>query len=405
MPPTTATKTTTCRRVENRSMSLAFALDQVMQRAWEPIELPAPVALEALPTPALVLDEAAFKRNLQRMQSFQDAHAMGVRPHAKTHKCPIVAKRQLDNGAVGVCAAKLSEAAALVAAGIEDVLITSPIVTPAKLELLAELATRASGLKIVVDSDLGLNGLLESGARLGVLVDIDVAMGRTGTRDSETVVRLADTAAQSDALEFLGVQHYAGHVMHVAGFDARRTASLELWSGLEATLDGLVKHGLEASIVTGGGTGTYNIDCDVPFVTDLQVGSYVFMDHEYRVIGGEASEVFDDFEVSLTVLTTVISEPVPGRAVTVDGGFKVFASDTVEPQPLDLAGAKFRFGGDEHGILILDKGVQQPLLGGVQRFVTPHCDPTVNLHDHYWVEDEDGMVRTVWPVTARGCSW
>ena len=403
MPPTTATKITT--PVEDRIMSLAYALDQIMQRGWEPIELPEPVAIDALPTPALVLNEAAFARNLLRMQSFQDAHALGIRPHAKTHKCPIVAKRQLDNGAVGVCAAKLSEAAVLVAAGVDDVLVTSPIVSPGKLRVLAELAERAAGLKIVVDGELGMQRLLESGARVGVLVDIDVAMGRTGTRDPESAVRLAETAAQCDQLEFLGVQHYAGQVMHVDGFEARKAASLELWPAVEAVLEELTKHGLEASIVTGGGTGTYNIDCDVPFVTDLQVGSYVFMDHEYRLIGGATSELFDDFEVSLSVVTTAISEPVPGRAVTVDGGFKVFASDTVEPLPMDLAGAKFRFGGDEHGILILDKGVQQPLLGEVQRFVTPHCDPTVNLHDHYWVEDEDGMVRSIWPVTARGCSW
>jgi D-serine deaminase-like pyridoxal phosphate-dependent protein len=129
------------------------------------------------------------------------------------------------------------------------------------------------------------------------------------------------------------------------------------------------------------------------------------MDREYREIGGESGDLFDDFEVALTVAATAISEPVPGRAVTVDAGFKAFASDSVAPQARDLAGTEFRFGGDEHGILILEPGSQQPLLGAVHRFVTPHCDPTVNLHDLYWVEEADGLVRYAWPVSARGCSW
>ena len=157
-------------------------------------------------------------------------------------------------------------------------------------------------------------------------------------------------------------------------------------------------------MVTGCGTGTFNIDCDVEVVTDLQVGSYVFMDQEYRLIGGEAGDLFDDFEVSLTVATTAISQPMGAKAVTVDGGYKVFASDSVNPEPLDVADSRFRFFGDEHGVLLLPEGSQQPTLGSLQRFITPHCDPTVNLHDAYWVHDDD-EVYSRWPISARGCSW
>ena len=157
------------------------------------------------------------------------------------------------------------------------------------------------------------------------------------------------------------------------------------------------------AVVTGGGTGTYDIDCDVPLVTDLQVGSYVFMDEEYRRIGSRSGARFDDFEVALTVAATAISQPRDG-ALTVDAGFKAFASDTVNPEPLDLPGTQYRFAGDEHGVLLLRTPTQEPLLGTVQRFVTPHCDPTVNLYDWYWI-CRDGLVTELWPIAARGCSW
>jgi D-serine deaminase-like pyridoxal phosphate-dependent protein len=138
-------------------------------------------------------------------------------------------------------------------------------------------------------------------------------------------------------------------------------------------------------------------------ITDLQVGSYIFMDQEYRLIGGEQGGMFDDFEVALSVVTTAISQPL-ANAITVDGGYKAFASDTVNPEPMNLEGARFRFGGDEHGIVILPQGNNSSLLGEALRFITPHCDPTVNLYDYYWVH-RDGEAHSMWPIAARGCSW
>src|SRR5690606_4905003 len=137
--------------------------------------------------------------------------------------------------------------------------------------------------------------------------------------------------------------------------------------------------------------------------TDLQVGSYLFMDQEYRVIGGRSGSTFDDFEVALVVAATAISQPREGT-ITVDAGFKAFASDTVRPVPLDLPDTEYRFAGDEHGVLLLGAPPQEPLLGTVQRFVTPHCDPTVNLYDWYWI-CRDGLATELWPIAARGCSW
>jgi D-serine deaminase-like pyridoxal phosphate-dependent protein len=339
------------------------------------------------------------------MASFLAARGKGFRPHAKTHKCPLIARRQLAAGAVGICAAKVSEAAVLVNAGISDVLITSPVLHPEKAAIVARL-TRDANVSIVVDHADGVSlfaDALDPDAKLGILVDVDVDMGRTGTRKLDDVLKIAELAATGERLTFAGVQHYAGHLMHVEGFADRRSRSLALWDQVAEMVEALDQRGFTPKWVTGCGTGTYNIDCDVECVTDLQVGSYIFMDQEYRLIGGEQSELFDDFEVALTVASTAISQPLD-VAITVDAGYKAFASDTVNPEPLDLAGCRYRFAGDEHGVLLLGDGSQEPLLGSVQRFVTPHCDPTVNLYDDYWVI-RDGLAVERWPITARGCSW
>lgn len=378
---------------------------EITSRPTSALDLASAIPIEDLPTPALLLDEAALERNIEKMADFLRGHGKGFRPHAKTHKCPEVARRQVAAGAVGICAAKVSEAVVLVHAGIQDVLITSGIMSPAKADVVMELA-RTANLDIVVDSPEALDILsaaLKPDVELGVLIDLDVDMGRTGTRSNQTMLELAARISQQPGLRFRGVQHYAGHLMHIEGFAARRDRSLDLWDKVADRVALLADEGFNCEVVTGCGTGTFNIDCEVEVVTDLQVGSYVFMDQEYRLIGGRNSELFDDFEVSLTVATSAISQPLD-VAVTVDGGFKVFASDTVNPEPLDLADARFRFGGDEHGILIFAKGTQQPTLGSIQRFITPHCDPTVNLHEAYWVHRDD-RVHTRWPISARGCSW
>jgi 3-hydroxy-D-aspartate aldolase len=382
-----------------------LALREIEQRSHLPLVLETPVPVEMVPTPALLLDEQRLERNIATMATYLSGKDKGFRPHAKTHKCPLISQRQLAAGAVGVCAAKVSEAVALVNGGVTSVLITSPITNPFKAGIVARLAQSAK-MAIVVDQLAGVELLASAvgeGVTLDVLIDIDIEMGRTGTRDDDELLRLAQAITAADGLNFKGVQHYAGHVMHIEGFAARRERSLGLWERVAAKCDLLAEKGFTCEVVTGCGTGTYNIDSDVALITDLQVGSYIFMDQEYRLIGGQDSELFDDFEVSLTLLATAISQPT-SKTITVDGGYKVFASDSVNPEPLDLAGSRFRFAGDEHGVLILPDGYQEPLLGSVQRFITPHCDPTVNLHDAYWVH-RDGMVVERWPITARGCSW
>ncbi len=353
----------------------------------------------------MLIDERALDRNIERMAAFAASRGKGVRPHGKTHKCPVIAARQMEAGAVGICAAKVSEAAVFINAGVQPVLITSPVVTAAKAALIVALARRGR-VSVVVDGPLALQVLIEAAdpdVEVGVLVDVDVDMGRTGCRDPVRVLELAETIEASPGLRYEGVQHYAGHLMHVEGHEKRRRKSTALWAQVAEVVDHLKRNGLAPEVVTGSGTGTYDIDTNIEVVTDLQVGSYVFMDHEYRLIGGARGEVFDDFEVALTVAATAISRPLDA-AVTVDAGYKAFASDTVAPEPMDIAGARYRFAGDEHGVVIPPAGSQEPLLGKVHQFITPHCDPTVNLYDHYWVH-RDGLAHSIWPVAARGCSW
>jgi 3-hydroxy-D-aspartate aldolase len=386
--------------------ALAEALGRVRARDWRPVVLAEPVPLDALPTPALVLDADAFERNLARMAEFLAARGKGMRPHAKTHKCPVIARQQIDAGAVGICVAKVSEAAVLVNAGIPNVLVTSPVVEAARARLLVELSRECERLDVVVDSARGLDMLRQAATAadaLGIVVDLDVALGRTGTRDIDAMLRLADTAAASPGLRFRGIQHYAGQVMHVEGHAARRDKSLALWASLQGFVDALAARGMRADIVTGGGTGTYDIDVDVACITDLQVGSYIFMDHQYRDVGSARGPVFDDFEVALFVVATAISQPRSGL-ITVDAGFKAFAVDAGAPRAFDRSGCEYRFFGDEHGALVSKDPTALPALGERVRFVTPHCDPTVNLYDWYWV-CRGGVARELWPIAARGCSW
>jgi 3-hydroxy-D-aspartate aldolase len=387
--------------------ALRAAAAELRERPWQAVPLTEPVPVTELPTPALLLDETVLDANVRRMAEFLASRGKGFRPHTKTHKCPLIAARQIDAGAVGVCAAKVSEALVLARAGIDRVLVTSPVLSADKLTLLCDLASPGRQIDLVVDSDRGLE-LLASLANperpMGVLIDVDVAMGRTGRRDEAGILRLAELAVAHPALRYRGIQHYAGQVMHVAGYDRRRDKSLRLWEKVEALVRSLTAHGLAPEVVTGGGTGTYDIDCEVAAITDLQVGSYAFMDQEYLDIGGRRGDRFDDFAVALRVAATAISQPLDG-AITFDAGYKAFASDSVAPRVLTVPGAgEYRFAGDEHGVLMLGSAAQEPLLGTVQQFVVPHCDPTVNLYDAYWL-CRDGLAVSRWPIAARGCSW
>ena len=383
-----------------------------LQRGWQPVPLREPVPVDALPTPALIVEVAQLEANLQRMNSFLAARGKRVRAHAKMHKCPIIAHRQIALGAVGICAAKLAEAEVLRAAGVFDLLVTSPLATRDKMQRAVQLSILSEGRAAFVIDDMGSTLALadlarQSGAQVAVLVDIDPDLGRTGVRGGDGVLRLIEAVGTQPSLRFLGLQQYAGQVMHIKGHGERARRSVELWQSALAIRQRVIDAGVAVGILTGGGTGSYDIDCDLPHITDLQVGSYAFMDEEYLQIGSRDGDRFDDFAPSLFVLATAISQPRAG-AVTLDAGYKSFAAETVPPVPVDLPGTKFRFAGDEHGVLLFDKDSagrnELPRVGDRVRLVTSHCDPTVNLYD-YLFPVVNGMVSELWPIAARGCSW
>lgn len=372
---------------------------------YDPVLLDEPTSLWDLPTPALVVDEQALEQNLDKMASFYRDKSARMRPHAKTHKCPILARKQLERGAHGICCAKVSEAEVMVDAGIGNVLITSPVVTPEKITRVIALAKRSSDVAMVVDQEQNVRDFNDAAAAAGttfqVVVGLNV-MNRTGVAMGEPAVNLVKAIHEAPALTFGGLQAYAGHLQHQNGFEYRRQASQAVMSRaaeLKRTVEGA---GYDVPVLTGGGTGTYNIDSEVDGVDEMQVGSYLFMDVNYRKIGGKQGAVYDDFQPSLMVLSTAISQPAPGR-ITIDAGYKSFATDNDLPELRDIQGVSYRWGGDEHGILEFKNPSRRIEIGDKVLLIASHCDPTVNLYDHYYPYKNE-TVTELWPIAARGRS-
>lgn len=384
-----------------------FIDDSIRNAPAEAIELSEPVPLDELPTPALIIDLDVFDRNLIKMQEYVRDNGMGLRCHTKMHKCPIIAHKQIEAGAIGVCAAKVSEAEVMCTNGVRNVLITSPVVTQEKIKRVMRLGAQAPGLQIVIDDIEIANRFNEAAGdaaiELGVLIDLDPAMGRTGIETGEPALKLGRHIRDDCVnLRFDGLQMYAGHCMHIEGFDKRKDKYRQVLQSGAETKAMFEEDGIGVPVFSGGGTGTFNIEPAIGLMTDLQAGSYVFMDIEYRDIGGEGSDRFVDFEPSLFVLVTAISKPQQ-RLITVDAGFKSFASDKMSPEFRDVEGVTFHFGGDEHGIIQLTNPSRELNLGDKLPMLTPHCDPTVNLHDYYFPV-RNGVVSELWPITARGRS-
>jgi D-serine deaminase-like pyridoxal phosphate-dependent protein len=358
-----------------------------------------------LDTPALLIELAAFERNIRRMADFAAERGVVLRPHAKTHKSDEIARRQIAAGAVGISCATLGEAEIMVAAGIPGILITSPLVTENKLARLVDLARQAGpgGLMVVADHPQNVQALDEAAAslphRLDVLVDCAAGHQRTGCRDAAAALSLARQIDGSAHLALKGVQHYSGNLQHIPQ-RAERTAKAKMQRDtLAALLKAGRADGLAFDIVTGVGTGTFDLDPDGAVFTEMQTGSYIFMDVDYLAALADGTNR-PPFETALLVQTAVVSSNAENW-VTVDGGLKCFATDG--PKPAIHAGTdpggRFEFFGDEHGMLI--HAGAKPQLGDRIEFVVPHCDPTVNLHDHYHVVDGDRLVA-IWPVAARG---
>src|SRR5262245_55705870 len=317
-----------------------------------------------LPTPALLLDLDLFEANLRTMADHCKKAGCGFRPHAKTHKCPEIARRQVASGALGVCVATVPEAEAMVAAGVRGVLLTSPILDRNKIARMAALAGKGEVLLAVGHArqvKMLADAAQAAKVTIDVLVDVDVGDRRTGILPGEPALTLARVIAKNKQLRLRGIQAYAGHASHAVGFDNRDKVSRKAMAQAVATRELLDKSGLKTAILSGGSTGTYNIDSGIAGITELQVGSYVFMDVDYRRIGGRGDKaVYTDFAPALSVLATVVSATHPGR-VTIDAGTK--ALDTTVPyraQAKGWKGLSYGFAGDEFGSLTADKGAELP---------------------------------------------
>ncbi len=361
-----------------------------------------------LNTPVLVVDLDALDRNIARMANFAAAYGVALRPHAKTHKSVDVARRQIEAGAVGQCCAKLGEAEALAEGGVDGLHITAPVVSRPAIARLAALNERLSSLTVVVDDPQNARDLASAieagGGRLGVIIDVDPGIHRTGVATAQAAVALATVIADLPALHWRGVQFYCGAEQHIEAYEARRDAVLAKAARLREVLGALQGAGFEPEIVTGGGTGTHRIDVELGLFTELQVGSYVFMDDQYGACALAADEP-NAFETSLMVDARVISTNA-AALVTIDAGFKAFSTDAGAPKIARGApeGSTYAFMGDEHGAVILARGANaRPALGDRIVLSTPHCDPTVNLYDSYHVVRGDDLVATR-PVSGRGRS-
>jgi len=361
-----------------------------------------------IPTPALLLDLDRFERNLQKMAAHVKGANKKLRPHAKTHKCPEIALRQVAAGAVGVCVAKVGEAEVMAAAGVRNLLITTEVVGPEKIGRLLGVLDRQPETMAVVDhpdnvSELG-QAMARAGRVLNVLIDVDVLGRRTGVQPGEPALELAQTVRRQPALNLRGLQGYAGHCAHVIGFEERRRTSRRCMSRLMKTRELFEKHGVPVDIVSGGSSGTFNIDSELEGLTELQSGSYCVMDLDYRRIGGKSGgPAYDDFEMALTVLTTVISVPSAEMAM-IDAGLKAFSTDKpFVPEAVEWPGVEYSWAGDEHGRLTLTEAGRLPHLDDRIEFYPPHCDPTINLYDQIYAMRGD-KVEGVWEIAGRGRS-
>lgn len=358
-----------------------------------------------LNTPVLVLDVDALDRNIQRMAALASDHGVALRPHAKTHKSVDIALRQKAAGAAGVCCAKIGEAEVLAEGGVTGILITSPVAAPAAIERLAVLAATAEGLMAVVDHPRVAEridaALAAAGTRLDVIIDIDPGIARTGVASPEAAVALAETIAASPNLEYRGVQFYCGSQQHIESYADRRAAIAERTAYLQEVIAALTDAGFTPRLVTGSGTGTHRIDLDLGVFNELQAGSYVFMDKQYLDCD-IADGAEPPFEVSLSVDARVVSANHSGL-VTIDAGYKSLSTDggVAVVQRGAPETAFFAFMGDEHAALIAPEIGTQLAPGDPVSLTVPHCDPTVNLYDHYHVVAGDTLVD-IWPVSARG---
>jgi 3-hydroxy-D-aspartate aldolase len=355
-----------------------------------------------VPTPALLVDVDVLDRNIAVMRNCAAALGVKLRPHAKAHKCVEIAQRIMAAGAIGTCCATVGEAEAMALGGVGGILVTAPLTSSDALGRLRRLLLRGADIAVMSDHPACIGQLsaiaAATGRTLNVVVDVDVGMGRTGCLKLADAVTLARKITNAPALNYAGIQAYWGNLQQVSPFAERSRLIAIQADRVRAFIAAMTSAGLPPTIVTGGGTGSHRIDATMGLFTEIQPGSYLFMDSCYGAIG--ISESGNPFAPSLFVAATVVSANKPGR-VLVNAGWKAFAADSGKPTALRGAppNASFRFMGDEHGALDFE-GDGGPALGSTIEFLTSHCDPTVNLYSAFHVVRGDEVID-IWPIRGR----
>ena len=354
-----------------------------------------------LDTPALLIDLDIMEANIETMANYFSTVTADLRPHVKTHKTPIIAHKQIAAGAIGVTCAKLGEAEAVIHAGIRDVLIANQVVGTQKIARLINLA-KHSEIMVAVDNPDNVQAISEAaaakGATVRMLVEVNIGMNRCGVEPGKPALVLAEQIQQSPNLIFEGLMGYEGHTVAKPIRSERDTAARAAMQQLVEAKHYLEKHGVQVSIMSGGGTGTFNITGSIPEMTEVQAGSYVLMDSTY----GNVEGVGDHFDCALSVLATVVSRPNVDRVI-VDTGLKVLAKEFGIPQPTDVNGIEMTGLSEEHGTLQVSDANVSLKPGDTLEILPTHCCTTVNLHDRYY-GIRNGIVESVWEITARGRS-
>lgn len=359
-----------------------------------------------LDTPALCVDLDRMEQNVAKMQATLKANGIPSRPHAKTHKCAAIAKYQLKTGSIGICCAKVSEAESMLEHGVTKVLMTTSNPSPSKIRRAMKIRKANSSFIQAVDDEQNARDLSAAAREARVVADvvIDVAVGtRTGIPAGDAAVALAKLVDTLPGLKLRGMLSYDGGVQHAKGFTARKERALKTIEANAATFDAMKKAGLNVEIFSGGGTGTYNIMHLVPGFSDLQVGSYVFMDMQYLAIGSEdGDEVYKDFAPSLTITATVVNNRFPG-VVTTDAGTKALTLNRPNAAVVGEPGLEHVAGSDEFGSIRLQNTSKSYKIGDKLELIAPHCDPVVNLYNQIYGIRKD-RVEVVWSINARGLS-
>lgn len=359
-----------------------------------------------LDSPALCVDLDKLEQNLKAVHSRLQGTGVGVRPHAKTHKCPSIAKMQIAAGALGICTAKLSESEVMLNNGIENVLMTGVNVSIPKIQKAMALRKKYKGFIQAIDNPQNARDLQDAAKVAGIIadvvVDIDVAR-RSGVIPGAPALALAQMIDKMPNLRFRGILAYDGAVQHVKGFQKRREQALKTFEPVVKTYEMMKASGLNMEIFSGGGTGTYDIMTEVPGFTDVQVGSYLFMDCQYIEIGGAKNEtVFDDFAPSLTVMATIVNANYPNRLIT-DSGSKSLTLNKPNAWVIGEPDFDYNAGSDEYGTITFEKSSRSYKVGDKLEVIIPHCDPVINLYDIMYGIRKDRVVSII-PILARGKS-